>query len=418
MTRIRLQASFITLAVGLALPLPTYGQSTLDNPMGEYVEYPLTIGPLDNAGAEPLPLGDVVSLDGAAWIRVYFGEVALAPGSTVRVTSLLDEEVQELDAAGLAMWSNSSAYLNGDTLLLELVAAPGTTANRIAVDRIAFERVPEGAVRGGSGQCGICGTDDRTASSEDWVGRLMPVGCSSSVFNTGSCLISAGHCMTGGLVAQFRVPNTSANCTPQNPPVADQFPVIQTQQQNNGVGADWAVLRTGTNNLGQKIFERYGQFRPIATTVGSVGNPVDVFGYGVDFTCTVSQTQRRSPGGSITARTSTWYEYNADVRGGNSGSPLMRNNEIIAVVTHCSFGCPNYGTRVDVGAFANARNNLCPGCDEDLNGDGAVGLEDVSLLLANYGCTGPSCIGDINHDGVTGLEDLTLMLAAYGQPCG
>ena len=69
---------------------------------------------------------DVITYPGMAWMRLYFGEVSLDRGSYVRVTSLRDGEQQKLDARTMDMWSNTSAYFNGDALRVELVAGPST----------------------------------------------------------------------------------------------------------------------------------------------------------------------------------------------------------------------------------------------------------------------------------------------------
>ncbi len=45
----------------------------------------------------------------------------LAAGSFIRITSSLDGQAQELDAAALAAWHHSSAYFNGDTVIVEVV---------------------------------------------------------------------------------------------------------------------------------------------------------------------------------------------------------------------------------------------------------------------------------------------------------
>jgi len=58
-------------------------------------------------------------------------------------------------------------------------------------------------------------------------------------------------------------------------------------------------------------------------------------------------------------------------------------------------------------------------CIADLDGDGAIAVGDLSLLLANFGTVSgatPSD-GDLNGDGAVDLEDLSLLLADFGQPC-
>jgi len=60
----------------------------------------------------------------------------------------------------------------------------------------------------------------------------------------------------------------------------------------------------------------------------------------------------------------------------------------------------------------------CEACPADLNGDGVVGLEDLSTLLAHYGAGGAQPEdGDLDRDGDVDLADLAAMLAAYGSTC-
>lgn len=48
----------------------------------------------------------------------------------------------------------------------------------------------------------------------------------------------------------------------------------------------------------------------------------------------------------------------------------------------------------------------------DVDGDGDSDLQDLALLLSNYGGAGPQ--GDLNHDGVVDLQDLSDLLANFG----
>ena len=57
----------------------------------------------------------------------------------------------------------------------------------------------------------------------------------------------------------------------------------------------------------------------------------------------------------------------------------------------------------------------CPG---DLDGDNAVGLADLQILLAHYGDTAAEYAdGDLNGDGDVNLVDLQALLTHYGIPC-
>ncbi len=56
----------------------------------------------------------------------------------------------------------------------------------------------------------------------------------------------------------------------------------------------------------------------------------------------------------------------------------------------------------------------CPGCPEDLTGDGYIDQSDLGELLASYGQDDG---GDIDGDGDTDQADLGALLALYNQPC-
>ena len=81
-------------------------------------------GPRFNSGrSEAILYSTRVRADGAPWVRLEFGTMALPRGSYVRITSLLDGATQKLDATALEEWQHSSAYFNGPEVSVELVAA-------------------------------------------------------------------------------------------------------------------------------------------------------------------------------------------------------------------------------------------------------------------------------------------------------
>ncbi|UCF34642.1 MAG: hypothetical protein JSV78_04920, partial [Phycisphaerales bacterium] len=362
-------------------------QSTLEFPVGEFVPYSMDSRTQGNpTRSDTVAYQESVMVQDAAWVRLYFGLIELEAGSYIRMMSALDGEVQELDASGFAMWNNTSAYFNGDTVLIELVTAPGTTNNRFVMEEVAVHIV-EGGTRGPCAQddCGICGSDDRTPSNQLWSGRITPVGCSGSVYSVNSCVVSAGHCSDGGWdnIIQFNVPDSDPNCSSNNPPVADQFPITDRIFLNGGVGNDWSVMTTGVNNLGETIFERYGEFRPLSETLAQGGQSAQVWGYGVDNDDpTLSATQQFTDG-SIVVRFNDRYTYNGDVTYGNSGSGLVRNDEIIGIITHCSFNCSNTATRIDRPALQDAIATLCPSQPFNDDCSDAMSVENGSY----YGTT-------------------------------
>lgn len=59
-----------------------------------------------------------------------------------------------------------------------------------------------------------------------------------------------------------------------------------------------------------------------------------------------------------------------------------------------------------------------PDCPYDLDGDGEVGLGDLSILLSNFGLSGVDPEqGDLDGDGEVSLGDLSILLSNFGLPC-
>ncbi len=343
-----------------------WAQENPQSPIGSIVRFEFDTGELVNPTPKPeIVAAFPITMPGSSFMRLYFSQADLAEGTRVRVTSVLDGEVQELGVDGMLLWGNTTAYFNGDTVLVEVIAGPNTAGNRLAIKDLGIDMGIRPA--GANGQCGIIGgTDTRALSSETWSGRIMPVGCTGSVYcNTGGGMVTAGHCVDGqsNLVMHFNVPASTSGCGTVAPPVADQFPITNWLFENanpSSVGADWAVLNVGTNNLGQRPFGRYGTFRSLATAPAAVNAASNIWGYGVDTTCTRSQVQQYS-GGNITNVFGTHYYYNNDIRGGNSGSGFLNaSNQIIGIVSHCAGSSYNIATRIDKPNFVSARATLNP----------------------------------------------------------
>ena len=378
-TRAAVAATVLAVSAGMAVA--DTDSSTLDWPVGNHAWIGLNTGNLDNAVKERTVLfDDIVTVNNAAWVRLHFGDTKLDRDSFIRVTSLRDGEVQELDASTLSMWNSSSAYFNGNAVRVEVIGG-GLTSNSLSIDTATWELAD--ANRGDG--CGICSADDRVPSSDNRFARLMPVGCSATMYNTDSCFVTAGHCLSSADVLEFNVPDSSGSCNVNHPPVADQFPVIAQSGTDGGVGNDYGGMKAGTNSSGQTPYERYGVMVPLASSIPSSGN-LTVNGYGVDSECVRSQTQQfcEGPMLSLTGDTVT---YNLDVTYGNSGSSILYNGEIIGVVTHCSYNCENYGTRIDTSGFVSARESAC-------FGGGGGGCAAGEIEDCNGNCCPDYWVGD------------------------
>jgi hypothetical protein len=59
-----------------------------------------------------------------------------------------------------------------------------------------------------------------------------------------------------------------------------------------------------------------------------------------------------------------------------------------------------------------------PPCPADINNDGAVNTQDLTIFLANFGqSVPPGTNGDLDGNGTINTQDLTAFLAAFGVPC-
>ena len=91
---------------------------------------------------------------------------------------------------------------------------------------------------------------------------------------------------------------------------------------------------------------------------------------------------------------------------GESGFELGPFGEVLAAEDGTDFGdALTTSICVDV-----------PWCFADYNGDGMRSVDDLLVLLSDFGCI-ESCEADNNLDASVGVSDLMGMLAVYGTSC-
>ena len=293
----------------------------------------------------------LVRSPGASWMRLEFGkETELArelaeagSGAFLRITSLTDGEEQRLDADSLVQWAHATAHFNGDTLMVELVTGTNPAPSRLRIVNVQAGQPP---VRDKS-QCGS--TDDRVAVQDNRVARIVPVGCTGWLINNDANhqFLTAGHCPAGGSMTtlHFNVPLSSSTGTIVAPPVADQYPIDSTSYQsaNGGVGGDWCYFGAFPNsNTGLTAWQAYRTaFDVVLPPAGTTGNQIRITGFGTD-TGNASQTNQTHVG-ALSGITATTLRYTADTTGGNSGSPVIWENEGVAIGIHTHGGCTTTG---------------------------------------------------------------------------
>lgn len=358
---ILLTARRATLLSSLVLALA--GSAAAQDPLpSRTLAYVHDTGTVVNAGQAPEIVASFqVHVDEASWLRLYFSDLQLAghprtnDASILRITSYLDGATQELNVEHAAQWSNSSAYFNGDTVQVEILAQPGSGANRAALARVDAGVAPPG---GPKTQCGP--TDNRTPSSDPRSCRAMPVGCTAWMINDcAHCFLTAGHCCCSSLqVMEFNVPFSNANGSVVHPPPQDQYAidVASRQSRYTGIGDDYTYFGCHPNsNTGKTPYEAQGAAYDIA--LPPVFNPsviIRITGYGVDSTPngTYNQIQQTSTGPYF-AFGGTTLQYQCDTEGGNSGSAVQWDNGGVAIGIHTNGGCSTSGSGANSGTGLN-----------------------------------------------------------------
>jgi hypothetical protein len=392
-------------------------------PRGEmFAEVEFNSASWDNLTERPVLVAAApVTVENVAWMRAYFHTMSLPEGSEIHLTSMTDGETQVLGRRDASMWSNTSAYFNGDTVLIEVVAGARTMGTHVILKTVGVQ-APEPV--GVPGLCGIVDSDDRKLSSKLFTARVnMGFFCTATVYcETGAGMVTAGHCFANDTpdVVQFNVPpsiGTSTSCSTQAPAVQHQFPITHKRWSvvSGGAEDDWGVCRVGTNSEGFTPYQKYGKYCEISSTRAAVTDPVELFGYGADETCVRKHVQQQSEG-EITARdlTALKYESSTDGRSGTSGSALLNaSGKIVGVFQEClvDFPSPTYANLIefiDRPAFVDGRAelNACAecvwevnhGCVGDYDADGDFDSDDVVAFFEDYNGEKPCADADGDSD--------------------
>ncbi len=293
---------------------------------------------------------------GAKSLRLYFDEIELSgnllagTGSVLRITSLADGGLQTLNATHVIEWQNSSAYFNGAGVQVDVLAYPGTGANRVVLHHLDVG-VPQAA---SESQCGP--TDDRLPSEDPRSARLLPIGCTGWIIDDcANCFLTAGHCSSGSNVAQFNVPFSTSSGSLVNPGPEDQYAVDPVSVQSNGgagTGNDWAYFGTFPNSVtGLTAFQAQGAaFSLSPAPTPASGATIRITGFGTDSTpnSTFNQIQQTHAGPLVT-NSGNLLQYQADTTGGNSGSPVIWDETGLGVGIHTHAGCSTSGSGANQG---------------------------------------------------------------------
>lgn len=311
-------------------------------------------GRVVNAGAARAVIwAGLVQDPGADWVRLEFEAVTLgrapqgAKPTVLRVSSLADGAIQTLDATALAQWQLTSAYFNGDTVLIEILADPGAAPSHVRI------------LRGWGGNPvmpdplqSICGPDDdRILSNSPRSARVSPVGCSAWIIDDPNhTFLSAGHCVgTSFQTVQFNVPLSNSGGGWNHPGPEDQYAVDDASMQSaaGGIGNDWAYFGCFANTeTGLTPFEAQQAFYVLDhTPPPDDGRMVDITGYGTTSSPAPPQWNavQKVHRGPYEGASGTSMTYVVDTTGGNSGSAVLDLTTLEAIAIHTNGGCSSGG---------------------------------------------------------------------------
>lgn len=371
---------FIGLAAGLlAQPaeIPFHMESY-------YLYSGLHNGPTAPPGQTSLAFSEIVKLNGAPWLRLYFSDAELGNRSYLILTSLQDGAWQRLNAVTLKQWQNSSAYFNGDAVKIELFAAPDDRNLFVRIDEVmAGEWASSNPIES---QCGP--TDDRIPSDDPRAGRLMSIGCTGWIITNGA-LVTAGHCL-GGTVMQFNVPMSLPNGTVQHPGPEDQYSVDPASKlgYGSGIGNDWGVFQVFNNSV-TGLHPIVAQGAAFDIVQDYTPDSIRITGYGVDSSPQSYNQIQQTHAGPNAGSSGTTMRYVTDTEGGNSGSPIIDEATNRAVGVHTHGGCTtsggnNNGTsayHTDFWAAINSSGMLVPLPPEDFTAYSDY-ITPTSMLLS------------------------------------
>lgn len=371
-----------------ALPTPPSHEEPLAIDSG------LVEAPAD-ADGQQIIFATFVESQGAPWLRLAFESLALAGdpanenAARLKITSMADGAVQWLNAETASQWRLTSAFMNGDTVLVELFASPNTGPSRIVMTKVTVGE-------DGPDQRSICGTVDNRALSYDDRNARHSVGCSSWLINDlNTMFLTAGHCGTaGGNVMQFKVPLSNASGGLVNPPPEHQYVVEATSVQgvNGGVGNDWGYFGVSANsNTGLTPYQSYGLRHVLGNAGTPSGHTIRITGYGTvssPVSPTWNQVQKTHTG-PYTALVGTNVQYAVDTTGGNSGSCVLNDTTGFAIGIHTHAGCSssggaNNGTAMQLASLQTALANPAGICKSG-KGTPTGNLFAAGDLVNNFG---------------------------------
>ncbi len=354
------------------------------------------------SGERILPGSGAQSLrrEGASWARLKISDWSLGRGSSLQVRSRGTEWVKYTDK-DLKFWSGYTHFIDGPNIEFRVIGDEQDYVDLNAVMWGNPEYIHPTFSPGVSSS--LCGPDNRTAFSDDRVGRLTRwdgVAWCTAWMTSAGVTLSAGHCfdyqggvcgsntqpdgindLQAGSIVEWNVPASSGSGATNPGPPEDQYPINFTNLAFShvcgGFGTDWAVFHLNPNALNGDNPHVSHNWHRISRETPAANDTIRITGFGVDNTPAGTtgnwnaqmQTSQTDTGPFVTEQNDGSggfiHRYQVDTTGGNSGSPVLWTTTTpnITIGIHVQAGCnsdgsgSNRGTSFENNALENAINN-------------------------------------------------------------
>jgi V8-like Glu-specific endopeptidase len=345
-----------------------------------------------------------INVPDAAWLRVIFSKYDLGDNSYLEIHSLIDGSSQFHTQKSLEDWRNQSDFFNGDELEIKLNAKRGCKDVFFSIDTIIIGEKNVAAYI----EKDLCGADDRDSSSDVRIGRLTTpgqgLGWVGTVWLTSNgAILTAAHVVDwdpfGGdgesdlldsAFIEFSVPASDANGDINPAEEEDQYKIDFDNiiiPNRWGRGYDWAILRCLPNSItGLLPHQAQGSFFRITNGNPEEEDTIRVTGYGSDETPNSANGTLQTATGpynydSIVGNRH-YHTYFVDAVGGNSGSPVIWEENGFAIGIHSISNCDsgedgNIGTSVEHGPLEAALQNF--------HGENTIYVDTISLSQSEDG---------------------------------
>ena len=121
------------------------------------------------------------------------------------------------------------------------------------------------------------------------------------------------------------------------------------------------------------------------------------------------------PDGSYSMRLYAWIGAESSYAAATADNEYVADSGVFTEVVSYGGIMPSAGELIDLPGMVLAKH-LLPG---DANGDGQVNINDLTIVLSNFGQTGRTWSqGEFTGDGTVDINDLTIVLAHFGQSVG